>query len=231
MKTERKPRTVRYSRMDVLNRLFEEALVPVFYHPDVETVRRVVSALDAAGASMLEFVNRGDQAIEVFKETVKFCRKNLPGFVVGAGSIVDEATAALYVAQGAEFIVGPSFNERVARFCNRRKVPYIPGCQTATEIGNAEEMGVEIVKLFPGAVSGGPEFIKQILGPSPWTKILPTSLGKVTAESVAAWFDSGVCAVGMWPELIPHEHVESGDFDAITRCTAEIREWVRAARG
>ncbi len=146
----------RFSRLDVLQRIIDQALVPVFYHPDAPVGCRVIAACAAGGSTVFEFTNRGDHAIDVFQTLIQNTRREHPSVILGAGSIVDEATAALYAAQGANFIVGPSFNPAVARFCNRRKIPYLPGCATLTEIGVAEEAGVEIVKLFPCEAAGGP---------------------------------------------------------------------------
>jgi 2-dehydro-3-deoxyphosphogluconate aldolase/(4S)-4-hydroxy-2-oxoglutarate aldolase len=220
----------RFTRLDVLNRILDEALMPIFSHGDAETVCRVADAVAAGGVTVFEFTNRADHAIDVFSALAQHCQQDLPNVILGAGSIVDEATAALFLAHGANFIVGPSFNERVARFCNRRKVAYLPGCQTATEIAAAEEMGVEIVKLFPCEAAGGPDFARSILGPSPWTRLLPTGLSDVSPKGLAAWFEAGACAIGLGRELIPKNHVEAGDYAAITRRVLEVCEWVRDAR-
>ncbi len=220
----------RFSRLDVYRRLLDEALVPIFHHADPEVSCRVVAAVAAGGSGMFEFTNRGDQAIEAFRTAAAHASRNLPEIVLGAGSIVDEATAALYIAQGANFIVGPSYNERVARLCNRRRIAYLPGCQTATEIATAEEMGVEIIKLFPAQAAGGPGFIKQLLGPAPATRILPTGIGEVSVEALATWFKAGACGVGLGRELIPADRVAAGDFESIARRVADVREMVRLAR-
>lgn len=220
----------RFSRLDVYRRLLDEALVPIFHHADPEVSCRVVAAVAAGGGGVFEFTNRGDQAIEAFRAAAAHASRNLPEMVLGAGSIVDEATAALYIAQGANFIVGPSYNERVARLCNRRRIAYLPGCQTATEIATAEEMGVEIIKLFPAQAAGGPGFVKQLLGPAPATRILPTGIGEVSVESLATWFKAGVCGVGLGRELIQSDRVAAGDFEAVARRVAEVREMVRLAR-
>ena len=204
--------------------------MPIFSHGDSDTVCRVADAVAAGGASVFEFTNRADHAIDVFRALAQHCQRHLPNVILGAGSIVDDATAALFVAHGANFIVGPSFNERVARLCNRRKIAYLPGCQTATEIAAAEEIGVEIVKLFPCEAAGGPDFARQILGPSPWTRFLPTSLGDVSPAGLATWFEAGACAIGLGRELIPKESVEAGDYVAVTSRVREIRDWVNAAR-
>lgn len=220
----------RFSRLEVLSRILDEALVPIFSHGDVDTMCRVADAVAAGGATVFEFTNRADHAIGVFSALAQHCQLHLPHVILGAGSIVEDATAGVFTAHGANFIVGPSYSERVARFCNRRKLAYMPGCQTATEIASAEEMGVEIVKLFPAEAAGGPDFVREILGPAPWTKLLPTSLCDVSPNGLAAWFNAGVCAVGIGRELIPKDYVETADYAAITRRVKEVLEWVSAAR-
>jgi 2-dehydro-3-deoxyphosphogluconate aldolase/(4S)-4-hydroxy-2-oxoglutarate aldolase len=229
-KSNSKTEMARFTRLDVLNRILDEALMPIFSHADAETVCRVADAVAAGGVTVFEFTNRADHAIEVFRSLAQHCQRHLPDVILGAGSIVDEATAALFVAHGANFIVGPSYNERVARFCNRHKVAYLPGCQTATEIATAEEMGVEIVKLFPCEATCGPDFVKQLLGPSPRTRVLPTGLRNISQAGLAAWFQAGACAVGIGRELIPNNHVEAGDYAAVTLRVKEVCEWVKPAR-
>jgi len=219
----------RFTRLDVFQRILDERLLPVFNHHDPKATCLVVDAVAAGGVGVFEFTNRADHAIDVFKALSLHCATELPKLILGAGSIIDEATAALYIAHGANFIVGPSFHEGIARLCNRRKIAYIPGCQTATEIATAEELGVEIVKFFPARATGGPDFIRQILGPSPWSKLLPTSLGEVSAEALTSWFQAGACAVGIGRELMPPECVDAADGAAITRRTVEICEMVRRA--
>jgi 2-dehydro-3-deoxyphosphogluconate aldolase / (4S)-4-hydroxy-2-oxoglutarate aldolase len=221
----------RFSRLEVLNRIVEVGLVPVFYHGDLEVASQVVAACAAGGVTVFEFTNRGDHAIDVFQALHRRAAQHTPELILGAGSIVDEATAALFVAHGANFIVGPSFNQAVARFCNRRKIAYLPGCATATEIGLAEEAGVEIVKLFPCELVGGPEFVKALLGPSPWTRIMPTGIRVVTPAGLGEWFKAGIVAAGIGRELLKKEFLDQRDYPAITRRATEILQWIRAARG
>jgi len=221
----------KFTRLEVLNTIINTGLVPVFYNPDVEVAKKVARAIAAGGCRLLEFTNRGDFAPEVFKELSLFCNREVPQMILGVGSIVDAPTAALYVAYGANFVVGPILNEEVARFCNRRKIPYSPGCGSASEISCAEELGVEIVKVFPGDCVGGPNFVKSILGPCPWTRIMPTGGVEATKESITAWFKAGVAAVGIGTHLIKKEYLEAGNYDAITAKTADVLEWIRQARG
>ncbi len=221
----------KFTRLEVLNTMIETGLVPVFYHADAQVAKSVAKAIAAGGCRLLEFTNRGDFAPEVFKELSLYCRKEVPQMILGVGSIIDAPTAALYVAYGANFVVGPVLNEEVARFCNRRKIPYSPGCGSASEISAAEELGVEIVKVFPGDSVGGPAFVKSILGPCPWTRIMPTGGVDASREGLAAWFKAGVAAVGIGGNLIKKEYLDASNYDALSARTAEILALIREVRG
>jgi 2-dehydro-3-deoxyphosphogluconate aldolase/(4S)-4-hydroxy-2-oxoglutarate aldolase len=220
----------RFLRLDVLNAMVDTGLVPVFYHPDLEVTQKVVEACAAGGTRTFEFTNRGDFAPQVFSELSRHLLKSQSNVILGAGSIVDAPTAALYLAGGANFIVGPHLNPEVARLCNQRKVAYSPGCASASEIAAAEELGVEIVKVFPADSVGGPQFVKSILGPCPWTRIMPSGGVEATKESVTAWFKAGVSAVGMGGNLIPKDRLEAGDYAAISARVAQVLGWIREAR-
>ena len=220
----------RFKRLEVLNAMVQTGVVPVFYHADIETAVSIVRACADGGACAVEFTNRGDGAPAVFAELVKRFAGERPEVILGAGSIVDAPTAALYLSAGANFIVGPVLNAEVARVCNRRKVAYSPGCGTVSEISAAEELGAEIVKIFPGKEVGGPAFVKNLLGPCPWTSLMPTGGVEATRESLEAWFASGVACVGMGSKLITKEAVAAGDFAGIARNVAQVLAWIRQVR-
>lgn len=221
----------RFSRLKVLNSMVHTGLVPVFYNADLEVAKDVVKACSDGGASVVEFTNRGDFAPEVFKELVQYGAEACPDVILGVGSVIDAPTAAMYIAYGANFVVGPTLNADIAKLCNRRKIPYCPGCGSASEISYAEELGVEIVKVFPGNTVGGPSFVKAVLGPCPWTRIMPTGGVDATEESVKGWFGAGVTCVGMGSRLITKELVAAGDFDGISKKVAQILAWIKEARG
>jgi len=221
----------RFTRLEVLNMIVETGLVPVFYHQDVEVVKKIAEALAAGGARAIEFTNRGDFAPWVFKELSEYLAKTNPKIMLGVGSVIDAPTAALYIASGANFVVGPILNPEVARLCNRRKIAYSPGCGSASEISAAEELGIEIVKIFPGDSVGGPEFVKAILAPCPWTRIMPTGGVETTRESISAWFKAGITAAGIGSNLVKKEWVAAGNYEAISAKTAEVLTWIREARG
>ena len=199
-----------------MEKIGSTGMVPVFYHPDTETVMQVVKACYAGGVRAFEFINRGDFAHEVFGELVKYAERECPELILGAGSVVDAATAALFIQLGANFIVGPLFNPEIAKVCNRRLIPYVPGCGSVSEIGFAQEAGCDLCKIFPAGNVGGPSFVKNIKAPMPWTLLMATGAVEPTEENLAAWFKAGVTCVGMGSKLFPKEVITSDDWQAIT---------------
>ena len=206
----------KFSRLKVYQTIEETGIVPVFYHADSEVARKVVKACYEGGIRAFEFTNRGDFAHGVFSELVKWADKECPEMILGIGSIVDAPTAALYIQLGANFVVGPLLNADIFKVCNRRQIAYSPGCATTSEIGMAQELGAEIVKVFPGGNVGGPSFVKNIKGPMPWSRIMVTGGVEPTEENLSAWFRAGVTAVGMGSNLFPKEVMEAGDWSKIT---------------
>ncbi len=205
-------------------------MVPLFYHPDVEVGKRVLSAVYAGGARVLEFTNRGDFAHEVFGELSRYASIQCPGLALGVGSVIDAGTASLYLQLGAHFIVSPMLVEEIAPVCNRRKVLFAPGCGSLTEITRAHELGCEIVKLFPGDVYG-PGFIKAVLGPCPWTSIMPTGGVSPTEDNLRSWFKAGAACVGMGSQLISKDVIADGDYQGLEKRVREALEIIRKIRG
>ena len=221
----------RFQRLDVTNQLLETGLIPLFYNGDVPTAIELTAACVRGGARAVEFTNRGEAAYPVFVELVKHFAEADPSVILGVGSVMDAPTAALYLAAGANFIVGPSLNPEITRLCNRRKVLYVPGCATETEIATAEELGAEICKVFPGSATGGPKFVKAVMAPCPWHRLLPTGGVDATEENIADWIKAGAAALGMGSKLVSKERVAAKDFDGIADKTAECIGWVHKARG
>ncbi|MBA7510861.1 putative KHG/KDPG aldolase [subsurface metagenome] len=220
----------RFSRLKTLTVIEDIGLIPVFYNSDIEISKNIVKACAEGGAVSIEMTNRGDGAIDVFKELEIFCRTELPNVILGAGSIVDSPTAVAYISYGANFIVGPVIDEEIAILCNKRKIPYSPGCGSATEIQKAHALGVEFCKLFPGAQVGGPAFVKAMKGPCPWTKIMPTGGVSPTEESLRDWFTSGVACVGMGSNLITREAIKSKNYSHITSEVKRVIELIKKIR-
>ena len=220
----------KFSRVQVWSKMEELGLVPLFYRGDIDVAKKLVAAISSGGGKVIEFTNRGDRAFRVFEELVVWTEENHPDVILGAGSIPDPVTAGLYINLGANFIVGSVTNAEVAKLCNRRKVAYCPGCGTASEVSEAEELGCEIVKVFPGGQVGGPAFVKAVLGPCPWVSMMPTGGVDCTEESLKAWFEAGVTCVGIGSKLIRKDLVQAGDFDGIRENVKKTLEIIRRVR-
>ena len=206
---------MRPDRLSVLTALEAQGVAPVFYNADPEVCLEVIRACARGGAPVVEFTNRGDFACDLFGEISRELVRTNPEVVLGIGSVVDAGTASLYINRAARFVVSPCLVPEVARVCNRRMVAYFPGCGSVTDIGEAQELGCEIVKLFPGSSVGGADFVKAVLGPMPWTKIMPTGGVDPDPASIAKWFGAGIVAAGMGSKLITDAAVKAKDWTAI----------------
>lgn len=217
-------------RMAVLTAMMDQSVIPVFYHPDLELCTEVIQACANGGAKCVEFTNRGDFAAQVFLDVTRHFAKADPSVIMGVGSIVDAPTAGIFIANGAKFVVGPLLNAEVAKVCNRRGIPYSPGCGSATEIGDAQELGCEIIKVFPGSSVGGPDFVKSVMGPMPWTRIMPTGGVDPTEESLRKWFGAGIVACGIGSNLITKKLLDARDFKGIEESVRKAVALVRAIK-
>jgi 2-dehydro-3-deoxyphosphogluconate aldolase/(4S)-4-hydroxy-2-oxoglutarate aldolase len=220
----------RFGGMKTLTTIIEDGLILVFCHQDIEISKKVVRACVEGGSRVFEFTNRNDLAYQVFAELIKYCEKELPELILGAGSIVDDETASIYISGGANFIVGPVINPEIAKICNRRRIPYIPGCGSVSEISLAQEYGCKICKIFPVSEVGGPEFVRSVLGPMPWTLMMPTTGVEPNAKSISEWFKAGACCIGMGPHIITGESIEKGDFAAISKNVADLLSLIKEQR-
>jgi 2-dehydro-3-deoxyphosphogluconate aldolase / (4S)-4-hydroxy-2-oxoglutarate aldolase len=210
--------------------MMDEGLVPLFYHSDIELCKEVMRACFRGGTRLLEFTNRGAFAHEVFAELARFAQRDLPGFIIGAGSVIDAGTASMYLQLGANFIVSPMLVEEVAVVCNRRKVLWTPGCGSLTEINQAHELGAEIIKLFPAGVYG-PGFIKDSLGPCPWLKIMPTGGVTPSEDNLQSWFQAGAACVGMGSQLISKDILANRDMEALEDKVRRVLKVIQKVRG
>jgi 2-dehydro-3-deoxyphosphogluconate aldolase/(4S)-4-hydroxy-2-oxoglutarate aldolase len=215
---------------EVVAKILEIGLLPTFYEGNLETAKKIVMACGEGGAKVVEFTNRGALAYQVFSELVKWRDKEFPDIILGAGTIIEPSAASLYINCGANFIVGPVFNREVAKTCNRYKVAYVPGCSTPSEISRAEEMGADIIKIFPADVLG-PQFIKDMLGPSPWSKLMPSGGVEATKESISSWIKAGAAVLNMGSNLIMKDLVKAGKFEEIKRKVENCIRWIQEARG
>jgi len=220
----------RFSRIEVALKMKETGMIPVFYHAQIETAKQVLKACYDGGVRVFEFTNRGDFAHEVFAELNKWTAKELPDMILGVGSVVDAGTASLYIQLGANFVVSPVLKEEMALVCNRRKIAWSPGCGSLNDISRAEELGAEIVKIFPGSSVGGPKFVAAVKGPCPWTSLMPTGGVEPTEENLKAWFDAGVACVGMGSNLFPKNVIAAKDWAKITELCRKALDIIKSVR-
>lgn len=218
-----------FSRIEVATTMKEVGMIPLFFNNDIELSKKVLKACYDGGAKLLEFTARGDFAHEVFGDLIKYTVKELPGMIMGVGSVSDAAQASLFMSLGANFVVTPLLREDIARVCNRRKVLWSAGCGSLTEIARAEELGCEIVKLFPGDIYG-PQFVKSVKGPQPWTSIMPTGGVSPTEENLKGWFDAGVTCVGMGSKLISKDITANEDFAKLEMNVRKVLAIIKSLR-
>ena len=216
----------KFSRLEVVTKMMETGMVPLFYHSDIEVAKKTLKACYQGGARLLEFTSRGDFAYQIFDQLNKYVLAELPEMIMGVGSITDAAAASLYMQLGANFIVTPVLREDIAIVCNRRKIFWSAGCGSLTEISKAEELGGEIIKLFPGSTYG-PEFVKAVKGPQPWTNIMPTGGVSTEEDNLKAWFESGVVCVGMGSKLISNEILANEDYNGLQKKVKNTLELIQ----
>jgi len=209
----------KYTRLEVVQAMHKTGVIPLFYEADSNLAKAVIKACYDGGARVIEYTVRGDFAYDVFKELITYAQTELPNLILGVGSITDAGSASRYMEAGANFIVTPVFRDDIAKVCNRRKVLWSPGCGSLTEIAKAEELGCEIIKLFPGSIYG-PQFIKAIKDPQPWTSIMPTGGVEPSKDNLKKWFEAGATCVGMGSKLIKKD--ENGNYDVL-KITSDIK--------
>jgi len=221
----------RFTRIEVAQQMGATGMVPVFYHKDIEICKKILKACYDGGVRVFEFVNRGDYAQEVFNELNKYAAKETPEMILGIGSVVDAGTTSLYIQNGANFVVSPILNADMAKVCNRRKIAWSPGCGSLTEISYAEELGAEVVKIFPGSQVGGPSFVAAVKGPFPWSSIMPTGGVEPTEDNLKGWIDAGVHCVGMGSKLFVKNSEGDYDYSGLTGRVKATLDLIKKLRG
>lgn len=220
----------RFNKVQVIQAMHDTGMVPVFYNSDPEICKQVISACYKGGVRVFEFTNRGDFAHEIFGELAKWAAAACPEMILGAGTVIDAPTAALYMQLGANFIVGPNLNAEIATVCNRRLVPYSPGCGSVSEISNAQAAGCDVTKVFPAGNVGGPSFVKNVMAPLRWSNIMVTGAVSPEEDNLTAWIKSGVLCVGMGSKLFPKDVIAQGNWQAITDKCVEALGYIAKAR-
>ena len=202
-------------REAIIVQLKKQRLMPLYFHTDENVSIDVMRALYDAGVRLIEYTNRGENALKNFTAMKVVAEKNYQDLFLGAGTIKDEKAATQFIQAGADFLISPAFEEKVYEIASGNKILWIPGCMTPTEILNAEQFGLSLVKLFPGNILG-PGFMKAIKDIFPAMSFMPTGGVDTTDENLEEWFNSGVCAVGMGSNLITREILQEKNYEKIT---------------
>ena len=219
----------RFNKIQVMEAMRTTGMVPVFYHTDITICQQVIKACYDGGVRVFEFTNRGDFAHVLFGDLVLWAAKECPELAMGVGSVVDPATAALYIQLGACFVVGPLFNPEISKICNRRLVAYTPGCGSVSEVGAAQESGCDLCKIFPGDVLG-PNLVKGLMAPMPWSKLMVTGGVSPDEANITSWIKAGVYCVGMGSKLFPKDVIAAENWQAISDKCAEALGYIAKAR-
>lgn len=212
-----------------LEQLLQQKMLPLYYHDSPEISIKIMESLYAAGIRTVEYTNRGAKALSNFRQLKKVAAANMPGMLIGIGTIKNKEQALQYIEAEADYIVGPSMNKKVGALAQKEGLLWIPGCMTPTEIAGAERAGAAVVKLFPGNILG-PAFIMAVKELFPDLLFMPTGGVELSESNLRSWFDAGVCAVGMGSKLISKTLVDNQDYATIesqTRLALEIIQTIK----
>jgi 2-dehydro-3-deoxyphosphogluconate aldolase / (4S)-4-hydroxy-2-oxoglutarate aldolase len=218
------------SKEKMVGLLEQQGILPMFSHEDENIAQSLMQAAYEGGARMIEFTNRSYHALKIFKALIKTASRHLPGLKLGAGTIMNVKEAQAFAKAGAHFIVAPVIDKNVAKFCVAEKMLWCPGAGTLTEIVHAHELGSGLVKIFPARQLGGPDFVKAILGPCPWIRIMATGGITTEEENLRAWFKAGVQCVGIGSDFFSGKILEQGDYTLISSRVKQSLQFVQSIR-
>ncbi len=205
----------------ILSLIPQQGILPLYFYKDVSVSIEVLKALYSAGIRAVEYTNRGEAALQNFKEMRKVCDSELKGMYLGIGTIKNGEMAQTFIDAGTDYIICPGLIESVAAVADKNNMLWVPGCMTPTEIIRAETLGASMIKLFPGNILG-PGFMSAIKELFPGLSFMPTGGVELDKDNISAWFKAGVCAVGMGSKLITKQLLEAKDYAQITKDTEKV---------
>ncbi len=214
---------------EILGAIIKQGVLPLYFHPDAATSVDIMKCLYAAGIRVIEYTNRGKNALENLKKLRQACKKDCKEMILGFGTVTDSSTAEKALDAGAEFLISPGFVKEVLAISRKHQVLWIPGCMTPTELIRADQAGISLVKLFPGNILG-PEFVRSVRDLFPNLQFIPTGGVEPDQENLAAWFGSGVSAVGMGSNLLTKSAIEKREFAELTTLTVALLKRIDAIR-
>jgi len=216
------------TKSDIKDSIIAQGMLPLFYNNSANVSLDTTRALYKAGIRVIEYTNRGEAALANFK-ALKQLQQELPGLLLGIGTIKNAEQAEQFVAAGADFLISPLVNPEVAAVAAQHNLLWIPGCMTPTEIYNAQQLGAAFVKLFPANVLG-PGFVSAVKDLFPGVQMMPTGGVDMDQDNISSWFKAGVSAVGMGSKLITKNVLENKAYDQLYTDTLRALQMVNAAR-
>jgi 2-dehydro-3-deoxyphosphogluconate aldolase/(4S)-4-hydroxy-2-oxoglutarate aldolase len=217
-------------KTEILKMIPEQGVLPLFFYKDTQVSIEVLKALYSAGIRTVEYTNRGEAALQNFKEMRKVCDSELKGMYLGVGTIKNADSAKAFIDAGTDYIISPGLVEDAVKVADANNMLWVPGCMTPSEIIRAEQLGAKLVKLFPGNILG-PSFLSAIKEIFPNLLFMPTGGVEAEKENLSGWFKAGVCAVGMGSKLITKASLENRDYEGIRKGTEKSLELIREVRG
>ncbi len=208
----------------------QAGFMPLFSSTDLAVSKNVLKASYEGGVRLFEFTNRSANSFEIFKELRAYCDKEIPEMVLGIGTIKNRQQAQQFIDAGADFLISPLILEEIHEVASKHKKLWMPGCATPTEIGTAENWGIEIVKIFPAKQLGGPAYIKAVKAVFPQMQFLTTGGVEPGADDLKKWFDAGTAAVGIGSQLFPADWLSNNRFDLVTEQIKNIIGFINDAR-
>lgn len=213
----------------VLDAILTQGMLPLFFYPDAGVSLDIIRTLYKAGVRVLEFTNRGDEALDTFTAISKAVKHEMSDMHLGIGTIKTEADAEAFISAGADFIVSPIIDAGVAKVAAKNSMLWIPGCMTPTEIHHAQQLDAALIKLFPANILGQ-AFVSSIRDLFRGQLFIPTGGVEIEADNISGWFRSGVCAVGMGSKLISKEVLDERLYDKLYADTIKALELIQMSR-
>ena len=209
--------------------IVKQGVLPLYFNTDENKSVEILKVLYKAGIKAVEYTNRGPEAVSNFRKMVEVRDAELPGMLLGIGTIKNIEQAEEFYKIGADFFISPGFVTEVSDFLRSKEVLYAPGCMTPTEIITAENAGVRLIKLFPGNILG-PDFLSGIKDIFPNLIFMPTGGVDTTLQSIQSWFSAGVSAVGMGSKLISKKLMDYDAYDTIEKETLRVLDLIETVR-
>lgn len=219
---------MKFTNTQIVERMKELGLVPLFTHDDIATAQQVIEAAYRGGVRVFEFTNRKKNSFEVFVAMLEYCKK-FPDLMLGIGTVMDGATTKKFIDAGAHFIISPILKLEMAEVCRAHNILWMPGCATLTEIVTAKEHGAQVIKVFPGSVLG-PGFVSAIMPVVPDLQLMITGGVEPNEANLSSWFKAGAMSVGMGSQLFTKEILDNKNWAGLEERVRSILETVQKLR-